>query len=421
MRILLVNPNRYQNPPVPPLGLEHLASALEVAGHSAHILDLCFAANPVEQIARKVKDFEPQASALTVRNIDTCLYNNNVFFLDEIRDVADELKKHKVPVIAGGAGFSFSPRAILEYIGAQWGVSGPGERALVHLLDLLEKDSPPEGALIDGARFGADPDLDIRRPAEGVDYRAYLDREGIPGFETQKGCLGKCSYCPEGSGRVVHRNPQRVVGELESLTRLGCREFHLCDSEFNQDLDFCRRFLEELIGAKLPITWTLYMKTTPYDEELFRLLKTSGADLITITVPSGPDSLHHAGIITRLSKKQKLRVAVDFLCGFPGDTPAKVRDDIETLRRIRPDTVGVNSFIRLAESTPVTKEILASPRHRENVIGDVEKNPSLLRPVFYNSIPLETLQDLIGDDPLFRIEGFERTTNYQRVKSSGKT
>ena len=38
MRVLLVNPNRYIIPPVPPIGLEYLAASLEAQGHEAVIL-----------------------------------------------------------------------------------------------------------------------------------------------------------------------------------------------------------------------------------------------------------------------------------------------------------------------------------------------------------------------------------------------
>ena len=42
MKILLINPNKYLNPPVMPLGLEYLAGAVIEAGHDVDLLDLCF-------------------------------------------------------------------------------------------------------------------------------------------------------------------------------------------------------------------------------------------------------------------------------------------------------------------------------------------------------------------------------------------
>ncbi len=35
---------------------------------------------------------------------------------------------------------------------------------------------------------------------------------------------------------------------------------------------------------------------------------------------------------------------------------------------------------------------------------------------FYNLIPVDTIKELVGDDPLYKIEGFERTSNYERLQ-----
>ncbi len=42
MKVLLVNPNRYKSPPVPPIGLECIAACLEEKRHEAEIIDACF-------------------------------------------------------------------------------------------------------------------------------------------------------------------------------------------------------------------------------------------------------------------------------------------------------------------------------------------------------------------------------------------
>ena len=81
-----------------------------------------------------------------------------------------------------------------------------------------------------------------------------------------------------------------------------------------------------------------------------------------------------------------------------------------------PDTVGVNSYFRLIPKLAVTRQILSSPGHRRYLLGEVENNPDMIRPVFYNSITMDMLKELVGNDPLFKIEGFERTSNYERLQ-----
>ena len=209
MRTLLINPNRYRTPPVPPIALEYLQSTLKGTRHQSRILDLCFAEDPAAALTEKAESFQPQVAGLTVRNIDTAVYGNNIFFLDEIKSLVDLLKKLGIPVILGGAGFSFNPRGVLEYLGAGWGVDGPGETALAGLLDSFEKAAPAEGTILDGWNLGVDPELSIEDRGAQIDYQTYLAQGGLVGFETQKGCFESCSYCLEGNGRVLSVIPGR--------------------------------------------------------------------------------------------------------------------------------------------------------------------------------------------------------------------
>ena len=55
MKVLLINPNRYQSPPVPPLGLEYIADSLEEKGHGVELLDLCFSGNIHKEIDRSTR------------------------------------------------------------------------------------------------------------------------------------------------------------------------------------------------------------------------------------------------------------------------------------------------------------------------------------------------------------------------------
>jgi radical SAM superfamily enzyme YgiQ (UPF0313 family) len=414
VKILLINPNRYHTPPVPPLGLEYLFDALRYTRHQCEILDLCFEEYPVEAIKGAIRDFSPDIAGLTIRNIDTVLFENNLFFLDEIKTYASLLKSLGAPVILGGAGYSFIPEAVLRYIDADYGIYGPGENALPYFLDLFENNTPPRGTILNGWEMGIDSELGISRE-NGIDHARYIREGGIIGFETQKGCLERCSYCSEGKGRVLFKNPERIVGELSHMKGRGFDTFHLCDAEFNQDIDYCREFLETFIRKGTKIRWALYVKSAPFDDDLFRLLEKSGANLITLSLPTGEKYLENTREIRRLTIKYGIRLAVDFLCGFPWENLDTVRKTVNTLREIGPDTIGVNSTIRLSPGIAVTGKVLSSPEHFRGLKGTVTDNPDMVRPVFYNHITADMLREIIGDDPLFHIEGFERTSNYERI------
>ncbi len=418
-KILLVNPNRYTQPPVPPIGLEYLAAAVVRAGHEYHLLDLTFSDNPQQALRRSIEDFAPAVAGFTVRNIDSAIYHNNLFFLDDIAELVCIATDAGVPSVAGGAGFSFAPAEILAHLGVRWGVDGPGESALCALLNMLDRGSPPAAGTVFDGWGQADIFTEEREPyrlTEGVDYERYLAEGAIGGFRTQAGCRGTCPFCAEANRKVAFRNPGAVVAELAGMVDRGVKSYHLCDSGFNQDLLFCHELLEAIIHAGLGINWALYMKTSPFDSKLFSLLARSGANLVTITYPCGvPDEPELAASAISLAREHGIRVAVDYLCGLPGQSEQDVARELDVLRAAAPDTVGVSNCVRLYPRTASARRVCGDPRLHAGLLGSLDGNPGLLRPVFYSGIDLESVRKLIGGDPLFKIEGFERSTNYQRL------
>ena len=413
MKILLVNPNTYRTPPVPPLGLLFIQASAKAAGYDCHILDLCFSENPTQDLSETIELIKPDIAGVTIRNIDTCLFDNNIFFLDGIKEIVGIIKSYGVPVVLGGAGFSFIPEGILEYIDADWGIKGPGENAFISFLESFKISSPEQGTIIDANKYGINLALNI--DISLIDYKKYYLNRGIPGFETQKGCNGKCPFCGESRTKWMPRDPETIVNELRTFYNAGFNAFHLCDSEFNQNIDFCKNFLQTLINEGPSIKWALYMKSDPFDEEYFSLLKESGANLVTLSLPTGTNWKENVLEICRLTKKYSIKTAVDLLTGLPGDTDDSIKKVIEILRESAPDTVGVNSSIRLIPGAETTSGLMLDNEHRKFIVGPLEGNPHLIKPVFYIKFTAEKLRKIIGNDPLFKIEGFETTSNYERL------
>ncbi len=415
MRVLLVNPNRYRHPPVPPLGLECLAASLEAHGHDAEILDLCFAGDVRAAVECAVRSFRPDIAGVTVRNIDTVLYHTNEFFLDEIKDVIGYLKgDHHLPVLVGGSGLPADPGGILEYLGADYAVSGPAEAVIDGILRRIGNGVSP-GTVFKGAfRSG----VSCRRLRHGIDYKRYFEEGGVAGFETHKGCSSDCVYCLEAKRPVSFKKIEDVIDEIRVLVEAGYDHFHLCDSEFNEDADYATAFCSALREAGLNIRWALYMKPLYASKSFFKLLRDCGVYLVTIAVDSWRKCTLYWEDYEKCvfaAKAHGIRVAVDFLTGFPHETEDEIREYVDILKKPLPDSVGVNTYIRLYRGLKITDIILGDPALRNRLVGQTEPL-SLIRPVFYNQIPSEKLSDLIGGDPLFRIDGLERGVNYTRVQ-----
>jgi radical SAM superfamily enzyme YgiQ (UPF0313 family) len=415
MKILLINPNNYQSPPVPPIGLEHISGALERGRHETEIVDLCFSGSPTKELDRTLNRFKPAIIGITVRNIDSVLYHANEFFLDGIGEIISHIKKmYGLKVIIGGSGVSANPGAVLAYLHADYAIAGPAEEKINDLLEEIGAGRDPGKVLYREYRY----DLSCPRNTAGIDYKKYYERGGMAGFETHKGCSSSCVYCLEANTNVSFKRSEDVVAEIRGFAEAGYRRFHLCDSEFNEDLDYCLDFCAALKREGLDIDWAVYMKPANFNKRLFRLMKECGVSLITLTVDSWKKCpLYHSDIekIVFSARSNGLKVAVDFLGGFPYETEDTLLFYLDMFRRLQPDSVGINTHIRLYKSLQITKIIMKDESLKNNLVGHIEDS-TLLKPVFYNQISIDRLRELIGSDEMFRIEGLEKGVNYERLR-----
>jgi radical SAM superfamily enzyme YgiQ (UPF0313 family) len=414
MNVLLVNPNRYKSPPVPPIGLEYLAASLESKGHRVEIADLCFSESPLKDVDHAILSFRPDVVGVTVRNVDSVLFHTNEFFLDGIREIVHHIKNTcGLKVIIGGAGVTTNPEGILEYLDADIAVAGPAENTIHEVLEDMET---PHNKKIFYGRYTGTSSL---QRACRTDYRKYCADGGVAGFETHKGCSSSCAYCIEANSKVTFKNPSDVIAEIKGFVDQGHTHFHLCDAEFNESLEYSIEFCTALKREGIDIKWAVYMKPANFNRKLFQLLKDTGVYLITLSVDSWKKCPLYWTDIERFifgAKSCGIKVAVDFLTGFPYESREEIFQYLETLRRPLPDSVGINTYIRLYKSLQITRSIFSDTNLREHIIGAGD-DVTLVKPVFYNHIGVETLEQFIGGDSVFRIEGIEKGVNYNRVGS----
>ena len=411
MKVLLINPNRFRTPPAPPLGLEYLAARLMKGGHAVRLLDLCFSDEPFADIDRAVEEFRPDLAGITVRNIDSVRYIGNEFFLDDIREMVHRLRtKHGMQVIVGGAAMPADPEGIVEYIGADHGVTGPADEVINDVLSAMQGGMPAY-RITKGHYRAYSP---VPRCSSGVDYGKYRRAGGIAGFDTHKGCSSSCVYCIEADSPVAFRSPGDVVREIAGFADQGCRHFHLCDPEFNEDLDHSLAFCAALKQSGMQISWTAYMKPANFNQKLFRLMRETGVYLITLTVDSFrkcPLYWNDTEKIIYTARNSGIRVIVDFLTGFPYEDEDLLQWCLDFFRRLQPDRVNINTFIRLYRSLKITGIIARDPSLSACLIGNTDDR-LMTTPVFFNRISNDRLAELIAGDEFFRIEGTEEGVNY---------
>jgi radical SAM superfamily enzyme YgiQ (UPF0313 family) len=414
MKILLINPNRFLSPPVPPIGLEYIAGHLIHGGHSVEVLDLCFSKDIYQEVDAVYSSFMPDLVGITIRNIDSALYQHNEFFLNEIGEIIDHMKsEHSLRVMIGGAGVSVDPEGILEYVNADFAFVGPAEHSINESLDEVIA-TRKEKKIIQCAYA---PPVHCHRSTEKIDYTRYFEHDGIAGFETHKGCSSSCVYCIEAGTPVYFKKIETVISEIRDMASRGYDHFHLCDPEFNEDQDHALAFCESLKKLTPLITWTAYMKPGGCRERLFSLMRETGVYLVTLTVDSFHRDKHYwADVEQFISRAQSagITVAVDFLTGFPYEDDDTLKHCLDLFRTCRPDSVNINTYIRLYKPLRITALIRNDPNLKRNLLGNVDDS-SLLRPVFYNQVAQEKLRELIRSDPLFRVDGLDKKVNYRRL------
>ncbi len=369
-----------------------------------------------KDIDNAIMSFKPDILGITVRNVDTVLYHTNEFFLEEIKDIVNYVKsKYRLKVIIGGTGVSTNPGGILEYLNADFAMTGPAESKINEVLNKVQSPENKKkiyyGNYISGIHCP-------RRPFK-IDYKKYYDAGGIAGFETHKGCSSSCIYCLEANSKVSFKSIKDVIAEIKGFVDIGYNHFHLCDSEFNESLEYSIKFCTALRNAGIEIRWTVYMKPGNNNKKLFRLLRETGGYLITLSVDSWHKHPTYWSEIDKFisgAKSSGLKIAVDFLTGFPYEDEDKLAWCLDLFRRIQPDSVGINTYIRLYKSIQITNIIFKDRELRANLLGNTDDR-TLVKPVFYNHIDTEKLKQLTNGDTLFRIEGLEKGVNYSRVGS----
>ncbi len=387
MRIALVNTNRIK-PPIAPIALDYLAEALYAEGHEPVVLDLCFA----EDCSAAIADFFSAESfdlaGFTLRNTDDCAFTSRQSFLEGFTAIVQKARENSAAFfVVGGVGYSIMPEYIMELCGAEFGVFGDGEAALLELAGGLSRRRTdwrniPEflwrrhGSVIrnrgNTCRAQGTALFLPKMTRRFIDNRRYWREGGQAGIEMKRGCPKRCVYCPEPviKGRKVRlRPPVDIIFELERLLEQGITHIHTCDSEFNippgHAEAVCRRIIDRGLGEKLRMY--AYCSPAPFTRELAGLMKRSGFAGINFGVDSGDPRMlkglgrdHAAEDIinaSRYCREEGIAVMLDLLFGAPGESEASITRTIELMKKTGASGFGVSAGVRVYGGTALETQV----------------------------------------------------------------
>jgi len=430
--LTLVNTNRML-PPIAPVGLDYVAGAARRAGIEVHVLDLCLAEQPHAALAQYFAAHRPELLGLSFRNVDDCFWPSGAWFVPELCEIVAAVRAATdAPIVLGGVGFSIFAAQIVARTGADFGIRGDGERAIVSLMAELRGAQQWEkvAGLVwrDNAVVRANAPawprpLTVPTQRDAVDNATYFRRGGQIGVETKRGCQRQCIYCadPLAKGSAARlRTPAEVADEIAALLAQGIDVLHLCDSEFNIPPDHARAVCDELIRRRLErrVRWYTYMAVLPFDADLARRMARAGCVGINFTSDAAattmlntyrqPHRRDDLSEVVRLCREHDMAVMLDLLLGGPGETPETLTETIRFFQRIGPDCAGAALGVRIYPGTEMAAMVAAegAPETNPNLRRHYEGPIDLLQPTFYIAAalgpnPARLVRELIGSDPRF--------------------
>ena len=233
-------------PPIGPVGLDYIAGCATQAGTTTDILDLCLCPEPLKTMQQYFSTHTTQLVGVSFRNVDDCFWPGTAWFVPGLKDTISTIRSMTdAPIVIGGVGFSIFAEPILKYSGADFGIRGDGEKAIVSLINQLQKAKKfsevpglvwqKDGRIYSNSPSWPDP-ISLKTARDFIDNRSYFNDGGQCGVETKRGCNRRCIYCadPLAKGTKLRlRDPSEIVEEIQSLLSQGIDVLHLCDSEFN--------------------------------------------------------------------------------------------------------------------------------------------------------------------------------------------
>lgn len=407
--MLLVSTNRERSPlPAMPIGLAAVASTLEAQGAEVAVADLCFARHPLLALGGAVRRLEPHYVGLSVRNLDNADSVRPVWYLEEVKSLVGALRgMTAAPVIVGGSAVGVAPKAVLEYLRADYALIGDGEEGLPTLIEALRNGEPLEkvAGLVyrsQGTLLANPPDqrgLPHTGPRleRWLDVKRYLRAGATVPIQTKRGCSFRCTYCTyrtiEGA-RYRLRDPKSVMAEAEHLWRTtGARDFEFVDSTFNNPLPHALALCEAIVSRNLPVRFHSGSLTPANCTEELLALMARGRFSTVVTAESASDPVlkamakgYTAAQVREAAeaiRRTKLPALWIFLMGGPGETDWTVRETFRFIaEEIRPkDVAYVTWGVRVYPGTPLADRLKAE--------GGPAEEAELLRPTFYVSPKLD--------------------------------
>lgn len=360
MKVLLISSNVCVEPyPVYPLGMSVVAAALAAEGEDVRQFDILPGGMEGLRNCLSAETFD--LIGISIRNID--LVNSVKENAELIRMPMEIIRvcrgMSKAPVFLGGAGFSLLPEVIMDCSGADFGIAGEGEDAVIELVRTLRAGQRPERIIRrrTASQMPALYDCGI--------LRYYTQNTHMIPVQTKRGCPCRCAYCtyPSLEGREFrNREREGVFRQLSELhEQFPDSLFFFVDSIFNDPRGEFRDFVRTMRKqcGKIPFTcFTTPWRLSEADIDLLcdcgMAASDVGADAASDATLRGIGKFFTFDEVRRCVRHMLERgvgTSCSVMIGGPGETYDTIREGIDNLRSLGKASTSVFSGIRILPGT----------------------------------------------------------------------
>jgi radical SAM superfamily enzyme YgiQ (UPF0313 family) len=344
---------------MPPLGLLSVAAFAEREGFQVEVLDLHVERWSIDRFRQYLQTVVPKHVGISMMTATAIAANRVARIVKEIHP--------ECTVVVGGVHAEAMPGECLKNHAIDIVVRGDGEFTFADILRGKPKASIRgisyrRGRLaVHNASAAVIDDLDVlAMPAyHMVPMHKYYPAIGayrrLPAINMlmTRGCPGKCTFCNSAETKLRARSADLVVDEIAHLRhRYGIREVQFYDDTFTVLKQNCLRFCRLMKERDLGVSWTAFVRTDCFNEELARALKEGGCHQVMFGVESGDEQIllnirkpidkKRTGWAIKIAQQVGLEVRATFMLGNPGETVASMRRTIDYALKLDPDLALFN-------------------------------------------------------------------------------
>jgi anaerobic magnesium-protoporphyrin IX monomethyl ester cyclase len=351
---LFININHdvgYESSESIPISLGYIVANLQKSGMRAVILD------DLRDRPLSLRNLEKWILRLNPKVIGFTAYQSTI---DRIRFFCRFIKsrRRKILTVLGGPQIVGMPMEALEALeDVDILVRGEGEIVMQCLSKVLAANESLEK--IDGMAFkengriiettsGPKPPDDLDEyPSPYTSGILNLVGKNTAILLSSRGCKHVCWFCitPQiCKGKIRFHSIERVISEMEMLTKAGINRFWFADPNFTENRERTEQLLEEKMRRNIKTPFWFQTRTDLIDSKLMEILHRAGADTVAFGLESGsPGVLEktNKGIILEqltenIKAAQSLGIETELftIFGLPGETIDNARETLQFVKSL---------------------------------------------------------------------------------------